>query len=65
MLVTPNTHKKQTSSSQTLGDQKRTRTGHTGHVMHNTDDIRQALIAQHEPPPTAVDGLHVYPLTPM
>ncbi|KAI9450929.1 hypothetical protein BJY52DRAFT_1226912 [Lactarius psammicola] len=62
MPATANTCKKQTPSPQTLGDQKRARTGQTSYVMLNTHSIREALIVQHEPPATVVDGLLSFPI---
>lgn len=41
-------------------DQKCTWADQTSHMTASVDNIIQALIAQHEPPQTAVDGLHVY-----
>ncbi|KAH8991703.1 hypothetical protein EDB92DRAFT_1945769 [Lactarius akahatsu] len=63
MFITLNSGRQQASGSQSLGDQKRTQTW-TSHMIPDTESIRQALIAQHEPPKTAIDGLHAYPLVP-
>lgn len=53
----PNNEDKQVSIPQ---DRKCTWADQTSHMTATVDNIIQALIAQHEPPQTAVDGLHVY-----
>jgi hypothetical protein len=48
-------------------EQKRARLGttRTDSASHSADELKQALIAQHEPPSTAIDGLCAYPLASM
>ncbi|KAF8274174.1 hypothetical protein EI94DRAFT_1794389 [Lactarius quietus] len=62
----PSTSDQQASSSHVLRGQKHTRTcsdqtSHLSHVMTG-NNLKQALIAQHEPPSTAINGLRVYSL---
>ena len=51
------------SEGSTPQDQKRIQmqtSSQTSHMSTNADELEQALIAQHEPPPADIDGLRAY-----